>query len=282
MKNTKQLFRNVLYVASLMLAIASCKQDKNDDAQPSDDVAIARDQVKVEQTFNDVQSIADDADAENANSAYFKTTQGFTTLSNCATVTRDTIATPHTITIDFGSANCLCNDGRYRRGQILVSYTGRYKDSGSVHTISFNNYFVNDNQVTGTKTVTNMGTNNNGNTYFTITVNGGLVLANNNGTISWTSSRVRTWVHGANTPARNDDVYRITGGATLIRANGATCNINITSPLIVALNCNWIEQGTEDIIPQNRPARTLDYGNGTCDSLATITVNGNTYNVTLP
>ena len=84
---------------------------------------------------------------------------------------------------------------------------------------------------------------------------------------------------------RIDDVYEITGTATVTRANNMSFNVNITSPLIAALSCHWIKQGTVQMTPvstSSQLTRTLDYGNGVCDALATLTIGNKTYNITLP
>lgn len=261
-----------------VFTLAACKMKKDDNA-PAEDTGYATDHATLEKTFNDVQSIADEAGTSGSLSTF---RSGPATLGGpCATITNDTVSVPHVMTVDFGSTNCLCQDGNYRRGQIIVTYNGHYRDSGYAHTISFNNYFVNDNQVTGTKTVTNAGHNSSGQPYYNVSVNGSVILANNNGTISWTSTRTRTWVAGYNTTQWQDDVYNISGSANVTRANGNTFSLTITSPLVIALNCHWIEQGTVQITPQNGNVRTLDYGNGTCDALATFTVNSHTYNISL-
>jgi hypothetical protein len=268
-------------ILAITLSLSACKRDKDKNLD-GDEGGYAADQARLEQSFDDAQNISDEAAMTGSVSNYRTLDQSV--LSHCATVTHDTISIPHTITIDFGPTNCLGHDGRNRRGQILVSYTGHYRDSGHVHTISFNNYFVNDNQLTGTKTVTNMGHNSLGQSYFTIAVNGSLILANNAGTRSWTSTRTRTWTAGEATPVRIDDEYTITGSGTVTRPNSTSFTINITSPLLRALNCQWTKQGTIQITPSSAsaPVRTLDYGSGTCDNQATLTVNGNSTTITLP
>src|SRR5258706_16432202 len=67
--------------------------------------------------------------------------QGF--LPACATVTIDTISSVRTITIDFGTDPCLCDDwdNRYREGKIIATWTGAYRDSGTVITITTQDYF---------------------------------------------------------------------------------------------------------------------------------------------
>jgi hypothetical protein len=46
----------------------------------------------------------------------------------------------------------------------------------------------------------------------------------------------------------------------------------MTSALIVALNCRWIEKGTIEFKPGGKLTRMVDYGNGNCDNKATVTI----------
>lgn len=263
----------LFFAAALALAVTSCRKDKTADAS-AEDTGYATDYAHLERSFDNAQDLADRA----ATDPGFK----FKTTSQCATVTRDTVSNPRVLTIDFGPSNCLCNDGKYRRGKIIVKYTGRYADSGSRRDFSFDQYFINDNQLTGTKTVINMGPNSAGQPYFNISVNGALVLANGNGTRSWTSTRTRTWTAGYNTPAWSDNEYDISGNATLTRANGKTFNVVITTPLHRAVSCDWIQSGILEITPTGGAVRMLDFGNGSCDSTATLTINGRTRTIPLP
>jgi hypothetical protein len=268
----------VLFITGAMISLSACRKEK--DGANSDEGGYASDQAKMEQTFNEIEDISDEA-VTTGSLSNFKMTAPIA-LGPCATVSFDTLNTPDTVIIDFGPVNCLCADGRNRRGKIIVSYTGHYRDSGSVRIVTFNNYFVNDNQVLGSKTVTNMGHNSNGNTFFNISVTGSIVFANNQGTRSWTSTRTRTWIAGENTQPRLDDAYEITGSGMVVRANGDTVQISIVTPLLKAVACHWIKQGTVQISPSNKPVRLLNYGNGNCDNQATLTVNNVVHNITLP
>ena len=263
-------------ITAAIFTLTACNKDQKD----SEDTGYASDHATLEKTFSDAQSVTDEADAD-GNLSNFKIVPGNTTLSNCATITRDTISLPHVLTVDFGSSNCLCSDGIYRRGQLIVTYTGAYREIGRTHTITFNNYFSNDNQVTGTKTVAYLANDASGNPKFDITVDGAIILASNNGTISWTSARTRTWLSGFNTKTWNDDVFEINGSGTITRANGKIFAIDITTPLHIARDCRWIESGVVNVVPDGGNTRTIDYGNGACDALAEFSVNGKTYSVTL-
>jgi hypothetical protein len=267
----------VLTVALFTTIFVSCNRDNKSSTEKDTDTEYASDRALGEISFNDVQSIEDDA----SNKGNGATLDNYKTSSNCATITHDSISIPHTITVDFGSTNCLCGDNRLRRGKIICSYTGQYRDSGSVRSTTFDNYFVNNNQILGTKTVTNMGHNGQGQSYFTINVAAQIIKANNAGTITWNSNRTRTWIAGESTAIKLDDEYSITGSGSGTKANGNTYTVTITTPLIKALNCNWIKQGVMDITPSNKPVRSINFGTGTCDNQAVVTINGTNYNITL-
>jgi len=257
--------------AIVLLALAACKKDE---AEPLDlDYTSASDNARAEDAFSDMLTQVDKAVEDN----------GLRSADDACdpTVTFDTIASPRTITIDFGPVNCTATNGRMRRGQILVTYTGRYRDPGTVITITPQNYYVNNNHVQGTKTVTNMGLDQNGHLYYTVSVNGSLTAADGSWTSTHQASRVRTWIQGSDTPTLLDDIYEITGSGSGVNRNGVSYTVNITNALRVVVGCPFITSGTVQITPQDRPTRTIDYGNGSCDGIITITVNGNTFTITI-
>lgn len=236
-------------------------------------------------------SSRDNAIAENAFAGVFKSIGEFTDstsllrISSCASYTVDSVGTtswPKTLTINFGSTNCMGSDGNLRRGTIIASFTGRYRDSLTVISISLIGYYHNNNLVqVGTHTITNNGHNAAGNLSYSINVQNASIT-NSNGTIAWNSTRTREWIAGESTTTNpSDDVYSITGSATGTGVNGNTFNVTINSPLIVALNCPYIEQGILALSPQNLSTRYVDFGNGACDNEATVTINGVVYNVTM-
>src|ERR1043165_4780632 len=99
------------FVTLAVLLFTGCRK-----AKTPEDTGYANDHAMAEQSFDDVQSIADKASAVSSGSSLgYKSTNG-----GCATVTK----TPGTITVDFGPTDCTCRDGRKRRGKIIITYTG--------------------------------------------------------------------------------------------------------------------------------------------------------------
>ena len=264
----------------IILALISCKKDSKPRVQDND-LESAENNSMAESIYNDVTTLVDLA-AYNGASMTFRTTEEQSILSGCVTITVDTVSVPRAITIDFGASNCLCIDGRNRRGKILATYTGKYKDSGTVIDIGFDNYFVNDHQVKGSKTVTNKGKNASGNLVYAVAVNGELVKANGGGTITWISSRQREWMAGSATPLNVlDDAYGITGTANGTNASGNAYAITISQVLVRKMNCGWFESGTITVVPEAAPAVILDYGNTGCDANAVVTIGNKNYDILL-
>lgn len=106
----------------------------------------------------------------------------------------------------------MCNDGRNRRGKIVVSYTGnKYSDSNGIAQFSFDKYFIDNNQIMGSTSVTNMGRNVNDKYYFEIKTEGKSLREFILDTVYWNANRVRTWIQGQDTPIWTHDYYEING-----------------------------------------------------------------------
>jgi hypothetical protein len=281
---TRKLILGLAFASFVSAGIfSSCK--KKEKEEKDSDTAGAADQSLASSTVNDMTSISDEA-AKTYSVSSFRTADANGLLAaSCASITVDTLAAAKTITVNFGATNCVCNDGRARRGALIISFTGRYRDSLTVITVTPQSYFVNDNQVTGTKTITNKGHNAAHHLVYEINANIQIIKANNGGTISWQTNRQREWMTGENTLQWNDDIYSITGTASGSTSNGNTFSSNITSPLIrnMAFGCRrHFTQGTLEHTPGGKATRYIDFGNGSCDDQATVTINGNTYTITLP
>ncbi|MBA2611270.1 MAG: hypothetical protein H0U95_04810 [Bacteroidetes bacterium] len=282
----KKLSNILILGLSLGLILSSCK--KKETREEDTDTQSASESSLATSIDNDMNNIADEA-GRNKSVSSFKTTEVNAILSACSTLHFDTLVNTNadSITVNFGANNCLCGDGRYRRGSLLIVYTGKYRDSLTTITITPQNYYVNDNKVSGNKTVKNLGHNTQGHLVYDINANLSILKADNSGTVQWTGSRQREWVSGENTLLWLDDKYSITGSASGTNANGRSFTSIITTgkPLIrdMSIGCRkHFVSGEIRHTPQGKPTRIIDFGNGTCDDQATVTINSKTYTITLP
>mgnify|MGYP001608218599 CR=1 FL=1 len=285
---TKQLFLNAaVLIMAVSLSFTGCRPKQ----EPDNDTSGAQDNTLADKSFEDMGQISSEAASSGGVSSY-KLAGYDGILSHCADLTFDTLNSndADSITVDFGPTNCLCHDGRYRRGKLHITYSAgeKYLDSTAVITIKTaptDNYFVNDNQVIGEKTITNKGHNSVGHMNWDIQVSGQIIKANNQGTITWTSTRNREWLAGETIPNTtwSDDVYGVTGSATGTSANGTPFSMNITSQLVRKISCiRWFVTGKFEFKPGNKPTRYVDFSppsNGACDDEVWITINSTVYKV---
>lgn len=197
-------------------------------------------------------------------------------LSECVTVIKEITDSIITTTIDFGEVNCLCNDGRERRGKIIMVHEGKYWDGLVFTTFTFEEFFVDDNQIMGEKTVS-QSINEDGFRESVISIDGTIILADGTGIITHEAEKVRTIVEGSDTRTKRDDVSETTGGSTCVLADGTEKTMTIITALVRTNEegCyKYIVEGIREITETDAPTMTIDYGDGTCDNLAEVTVDG--------
>jgi len=188
----------------------------------------------------------------------------------CATVTiTPASGFPKTIVIDFGTS-CTFN-GITRSGKINIVISDSVRRNGSTAVMTFDNYFVNLFKVEGTITWTNTSTPNT-RSWSRKTENGKI-----------TSPTGRYWLHnglrfvtqtaGVGTPAIIDDVFSITGNHTVTNAAGISRDITVLEALQKKNACANIDKGKLKVQGPNHYA-VIDFGDGTCDNLASISIDG--------
>ena len=195
---------------------------------------------------------------------------------------------PMKIIIDFGTG-CLGRDGHKRSGKIITEYSGKLTQPGSYATTRFENFKFDSISVQGTHKITNSTTAGSNQRQFTIDI-ADAKLSKPNGNYSlWTSHRVITQIEGNGTPfLPQDDIFKVTGSAhgkvkygNLIYA----WKSEITEPLIKKFTCRWISKGIVKVRRENANNQweaALNYGQGDCDFLATLTINGASRQIQLP
>ena len=264
--------------ASAALLISGC--NRNNDATPTDDITTAEDRTDDNSETamsSEAMQMAGPTDPQAQGSANIIGDADFRArFSSCATRSYD--FADKTLIIDFGPTNCLCADGRYRRGKILVRFTTDVNRRTAGAVVTRVNYFVNDNQHTAIRTFTDTGLGS-----FTVDVtNASIIRANNGGTHSWTANWTFTRTAGFGTTQVSDDVYSVTGASSGTNRKGVAYTTTVQSPLIKRADCpKYFVQGTMAITNANSKVMTLDYGTGTCDNVATVTANGRTRTITL-
>ncbi len=143
--------------------------------------------------------------------------------------------------VNFGNVDCVCADGRTRRGQLFIYWTAAYDYFDTTGTIGllFHNYYLNNIGITGSRSVTLLNSKS-----WTYNANLNLTYPNNGGTAQWNSTRTVGY-NVTNTVS----YWTVSGTASGTSRTGKTFNLNINQPLYLTFwpwglgGCAWIEAG---------------------------------------
>ncbi len=285
----------------VVVIFSSCKKDNS--TQPADTPEVAatidasQSDAIAEEQFDDVFNItmgvqASDAGEEiglgaGAGIIYTSTvnpdgTTSPDSSSRCFTVSvvpHIAHVFPKTVTLDFGEG-CLGKDGKLRKGKIVSIFTGPMFIAGSKTSTTFLDYSVDSFKIEGTHTVENTSSSNK-QAWEVKVIDGKITNTISGNWKKWNSVKTHTQIEGNGTPLYpHDDVFKITGNGEGSNSNGNSWTALIAEPLIKKFDCRWISQGTVKITRNNNEA-VLDYGDGSCNNKAVITINGVSHNIIL-
>lgn len=264
---TKQMFM----VMVLSLIVVSCSENEpieiDTQTQDYEEVELS---AEIDEASEAMDEIAIDAyETQEASENPTGRTSGAEAypLPECVTVTVVAEQNSREITIDFGDG-CEIR-GNTLKGKIILSYT-RDPDAQQIYiTKTLEDFYFNDKNIQGGKTILRERSNDNGNPQFTKTVDI-TVIWPNGAEASRTGTKIREWVEGHGSGVWSDNVFEVTGNWTSTFRNGNTHSYEVIEPLRREVVCRFFVSGSIDVQRTNFSG-VFDYGEGDCDNQATFT-----------
>lgn len=266
-----------IWIASILLiATISCKDELDKVNSVDDELEIMKSSTLTEGILDEELVAFDEATISS---------EGGRQNEDCPTVEKNIEA--KTVTIDFGEA-CEGQYGRVRSGKVIVTYTGSIH-SGATKNISFDNYFVNGHQLEGSVKVVSLGRNGDGHLTTQRTLSDFKVIFSGGRTFITNGSTTRVWIEGEGDGIPGNEKFEITGAYDGEDDKGNTFTRQITNPIIADWGClsedKFVRVSGEITmtinIGSNETVRVLDYGDGECDNTVTVTINGQTFTITV-
>jgi len=251
-----------------LVSLTSCEKDKELSAEAEE---IADDQMLIDNTF---ESIGNDIDAAEA----FISSDFKAAGDSCPLITEKLSNDTTIITIDFGDGCPQYVYNRYgkvidtivRKGQIIIKRQGRFREKNSFRIVILKDFYINGIKIEATRTIENMGKDNQNRMYFKISVQNGKITTPDGIVMTYNTERYRYWIKGESTPSPWDDEFAVIGSANGVTAFGEEYQLRIIDTLRIQNACRFIVKGKIETTVGNREPITIDYGNGECDNIATI------------
>jgi len=200
-------------------------------------------------------------------------------LPDCVTKTIVVEENIRVITLDFGTEGCEVR-GHILKGKIILSYTRDPEASERLITKTMEDFYFNEKNILGSKSILRQRSNANGNPQFTKTTVITVIWpdgaeASRNGT------KIREWIEGHDSGIWSDNVFEVTGDWSSTFKNGNTHTYSVVIPLRREVICRYFVSGSLDVARTNFSG-IFDYGEGDCDNQATFTnTNGDVRDIIL-
>ncbi len=289
----------IVSVITAVLMINACKKSSSSNGgTPADNngaASLSANGASTDNAFDDVLNVSIQTNQDHSLNSFIEhqngtitngagTTQplGFFYCANVTVTPADTTTYPKTIVVDFGTG-CSSADNITRSGSITYTLSERFRNPGAIISATFSNYKVNGYQLGGTYTLTNQ-TSLSGVAYTSSVSNGSIVYPNDS-SYTFSGTKTVTQTAGIGSTDLSTYVFSVTGNYTISNTNnGASLSAKVTTPLVKQETCPNIVSGIESFTYKKGSASlsgTLDFGGGTCDALATVTIGAFTSSVTL-
>lgn len=283
--------KSLLLLPFLCLYFASCEETAEQISNLQKDAA--KDQSVVDGYFNEANDMttrafqapgANDLSGRAGGRSVTLTVTGDTRFQGAVVTLEPTGTNPLNpqgrITIDFGTGRT-DPAGVTRKGKMILTYRGLRFLPESTTVLTFDDYYVNNVEIEGTRTVRTTALDNTGITFEVRDVGGKATFADGK-TITREASLILRLVFG---DSAGSHFWSLTGTAQGRVREGSEYRFAIERALIYKSAClaekiNVPVEGVA-LLTLGTLAMTVDYGPGTCDNKATLTAGGVTQEITL-
>ncbi len=253
-----------------LIVFQNCKKDTNTNDASSNVTDDEAKEVVVSDAATD--DILDMVDIYGFNSSANRLSH----LPSCVTQTIVRNGSSVVITWEFDANGCTMPNGNTYSGTVTITRDWDVTSHSISGSITFDQFYVNDLMIEGSSDFIRE-INTTGNPQITHNFDFTLTFPNGD-TASRSGTRTREWAEGFGTPDHTDDVFLITGNSHIVRRNGVVLDAVIITPLRREATCHYFVSGTIEITKNGQMA-VLDFGNGTCDNEATLTLPNGTVRI---
>lgn len=279
-------FRTPSIISCLLLVAILFYSCDSDDGSPVEEfnasiIDTEQEIVELDDTTENINEIIESAYLEVATEDFFKSSdykndKDKRFLSSCVVISKELMDGYSEIVLDYGDG-CTTKKQHEAKGKIIIHVQASPESKTVNMTYTFDNFYINDKKIEGTVEKERIKSNENGNPQSQISRNIKIIWEDDTYS-SIQGQRTREWIDGNDNDQWGDNVFSITGNWTITKRDGRVSTSSIIEPLIRMLACRFTVSGIIEIETADKTSQ-LNFGDGECDEMATITKNGNSYEV---
>ncbi len=185
---------------------------------------------------------------------------------------------PVVVTVDYGDGLVLKN-GREISGKVIINVSAKPRTDGAIREITYDNYVVDSIKIAGS--VKKVYAANDTDNFVKITGERTLQFFDGS-TITRSIEKTKKWIAGIDTKYdSSDDIKHIDGFVLSVTSEGDEYKKSITKTLVKKGGCRYLVEGIVEVSKDGEVVSVVDYGDGTCDNIATLTKDGETKEIEL-
>lgn len=241
---------------------------------------------KIDASIEDVTNIAEDQFTAQQNSTNKPSGTIKNFLPSCAVITTVLTNNTWTTTVDFGVEGCTLENGNSVKGKMIITFSNDFTAPTQTISYTFEGFYHNGKKLQGNKSIVRTRKSTalllaqhpvtTAAIDMTITFDDGSVYTRKGSLTKEMIAGYDTWFNW------EDNVFVVTGSGSTTFPNGDTFSAEITTPLEFKASCKtpFAVKGVLSIT-KNGATAIIDYGNGDCNTLVTVTKNGVTEEIDL-
>ncbi len=191
------------------------------------------------------------------------------TLNSCANyqyISGDTVDIENgNVNLEILFSQCVDFDGALKNGSLLLNISNYFDVDSATCSVILSDFSINNNIFSGTLNLKRKGSNQ-----FEIVANNVNVVIGTR-QISYEGSILCTMGTGGDAMLLYDNLLEIEEEGELVDRFGAVFQ-TIGTGLVRDLSCNWISEGLSELEDVEGDSQILNFGNGFCDNVATVTL----------
>ena len=252
----------ILYISMLLVfLLTNCRKSKEKSIQSSKDYALVQTNISLVAplVIHTIQSRSYLLERLRSNED---------TLNSCAAYTYiqgDTVdISNQNVQFEILFVNCIDFDGALKNGSLIVTLDNYFDVDSAFCSVLLDNFSINDNIMSGSITLKRIGSNN----FELVSSNIKVIVETRQ--ISFTGKSTVNLGTGVDTELLYDNAFDLQDEGSLVDRFG-NLSLCLATDLKRNFSCNWITSGFVELEDIDGDSQILDFGNGICDNLGSIT-----------